>query len=192
MKPQPTTTSEELSNSYLPENYLPERTIAELQRDLQAGKVTSKQLVLGYLSRIEQIDRSGPTLRSVIEVNPDAVAIAEALDAERARSGPRGILHGIPILIKDNIDTDDKMLSTAGSLALTTSRPAQEATVARQLRQAGVVILGKTNLSEWANFRSAKSISGWSGRGGQTLNPHKLGYNPSGSSSGSGDRKSVV
>ena len=186
MKPQPTTTSEELSNSYLPENYLPERTIAELQRDLQAGKVTSKQLVLGYLSRIEQIDRSGPTLRSVIEVNPDAVAIAEALDAERARSGPRGILHGIPILIKDNIDTDDKMLSTAGSLALTTSRPAQEATVARQLRQAGVVILGKTNLSEWANFRSAKSISGWSGRGGQTLNPHKLGYNPSGSSSGSG------
>lgn len=166
--------------------YLPDKTIAQLQSDLQAGRITTVQLVRGYIRRIAQIDHAGPNLRSVVEVNPDAIAIAEALDAERARSGGRGILHGIPILIKDNIDTDDQMLSTAGSLALTTSRPGQDATITRRLREAGVVILGKTNLSEWANFRSKSSISGWSGRGGQTRNPHKLDHNPSGSSSGSG------
>ncbi|MFN8444128.1 MAG: amidase [Caldilineaceae bacterium] len=181
MAHQPDSVSDEFVN-----HYLPERTIAQLQADLQNGTVTSRQLVLGYIERIEQIDRSGPTLRSVIELNPDALAMAEQLDEERSRSGPRGILHGIPVLIKDNIDTDDRMLSTAGSLALTTSQPAQEATVARQLREAGVIFLGKTNLSEWANFRSSNSISGWSGRGGQTRNANKLDCNPSGSSSGSG------
>lgn len=175
------TVSEEFVNSYLPE-----RTIAQLQADLQRGTVTAQQLVLGYMDRIEQLDRSGPTLRSVVEINPDALEIAQQLDEERSRSGPRSVLHGIPILIKDNIDTDDHMLSTAGSLALTTSRPAQDATVARQLREAGVLLLGKTNLSEWANFRSKTSISGWSGRGGQTRNPYQLDCNPSGSSSGSG------
>ncbi len=168
------------------ESYLPEKTIVQLQADLQAGNVTSRQLVLGYIQRIETIDWAGPELHSVIEINPDALAIADALDAERARGGPRGILHGIPILIKDNIDTDDRMLSTAGSLALVTSRPTQDATLAKHLREAGVIILGKTNLSEWANFRGSKSVSGWSGRGGQTHNPYKLDHNPSGSSSGSG------
>jgi amidase len=166
--------------------YVAEKTIAQLQADLQSGQVTTRQLVLGYLQRILEFDWSGPNLRSVIELNPDALALADALDAERVAQGPRSPLHGIPILLKDNIDTHDRMLTTAGSLALLSSRPVQDATVARQLRAAGALILGKTNLSEWANFRSSQSISGWSGRGGQTRNAYKPTHNPSGSSSGSG------
>lgn len=162
-----------------------EKTITELQAAMEAGQVTSQELTHYYLARIETIDRAGPHLRSVIEVNPDALDIAAALDAERAARGLRGPLHGIPILLKDNIDTGDKMLTTAGSLAMVTSRPAQDATVVQQLRQAGAIILGKTNLSEWANFRGNNSVSGWSARGGQTRNPYALDHNPCGSSSGS-------
>jgi amidase len=137
------------------------------------------------LARIEAIDQAGPQLRSIIELNPAALTIAAELDAERAATGSRGPLHGIPILLKDNIDTADQMLTTAGSLSLVGSRPTQDATVAKKLREAGVVLLGKTNLSEWANFRSTRSTSGWSARGGQTRNPYVLDRNPCGSSSGS-------
>ncbi len=165
---------------------LDEITIADLQQGLQSGKYTSKSLVEKYTDRINDIDKRGPTLRSVIELNPDAEAIAVALDRERKERGPRGPLHGVPILIKDNIDTDDRMMTTAGSLALVGAKPAQDAFVAKKLRDAGAVILGKTNLSEWANFRSTKSSSGWSARGGQTKNPYALDRNPCGSSSGSG------
>lgn len=165
---------------------LEELTITELQAGMQSGKYTSRQLVKKYLDRIDDIDKDGPKLNSVIEVNPDAMAIAEALDRERKEKGRRGPLHGIPILIKDNIDTADRMMTTAGSLALVGSRPAQDSFVARKLREAGAVILGKTNLSEWANFRSSHSSSGWSGRGGQTKNAYIQDRNPCGSSSGSG------
>jgi amidase len=165
---------------------LDEATAAQLQDWMTTGRYTSHQIVQMYLDRIEAIDRSGPTLRSVIEVNPDALAIADALDAERKEKGPRGPLHGIPILIKDNIDTGDKMMTTAGSLALENSHPAKDAFVVERLRAAGVVILGKTNLSEWANYRSTHSSSGWSGRGGQVRNPYALDRNPCGSSSGTG------
>ena len=165
---------------------LDELTIAALQQALQSGKYTSKQLVEKYSDRINDIDKKGPALNSVIEMNPDAESIAAALDRERKEKGSRGPLHGIPILIKDNIDTHDRMMTTAGSLALVGAKPAQDAFVARKLRDAGAVILGKTNLSEWANFRSGKSSSGWSGRGGQTRNPYALDRNPCGSSSGSG------
>src|SRR5262249_36248578 len=138
---------------------------------------------------IDAFDRQGPALRSVIETNPDALAIADRLDAERKSKGPRGPLHGIPILLKDNIATADRMMTTAGSLALegkTGSKPPKDAFIVARLRDAGAVLLGKTNLSEWANFRSTHSSSGWSGRGGQTKNPYALDRNPSGSSSGSG------
>jgi len=165
---------------------LEELTITELQAGMQSGKYTSRQLVKKYLDRIDDIDKDGPKLNSVIEVNPDAMAIAEALDRERKEKGMRGPLHGIPILIKDNIDTADRMMTTAGSLALVGSHPAQDSFVARKLREAGAVILGKTNLSEWANFRSSHSSSGWSGRGGQTKNAYIQDRNPCGSSSGSG------
>jgi len=165
---------------------LEELTITELQAGMQSGKYTSRQLVKKYLDRIDDIDKDGPKLNSVIEVNPEAMAIAEALDRERKEKGMRGPLHGIPILIKDNIDTADRMMTTAGSLALVGSRPAQDSFVARRLREAGAVILGKTNLSEWANFRSSHSSSGWSGRGGQTKNAYIQDRNPCGSSSGSG------
>jgi amidase len=165
---------------------LDEVTIAELQQGLQSGKYSSKSLVEKYTDRINDIDKRGPTLRAVIELNPDAEAIAVALDRERKERGPRGPLHGVPILLKDNIDTYDRMMTTAGSLALVGAKPAQDAFVARKLREAGAVILGKTNLSEWANFRSTKSSSGWSARGGQTKNPYALDRNPCGSSSGSG------
>lgn len=165
---------------------LDEITIAELQQGLQSGKYSSKSLVEKYTDRINEIDKRGPTLRSVIELNPDAEAIAVALDRERKERGSRGPLHGIPILIKDNIDTYDRMMTTAGSLALVGAKPAQDAFVAKKLRDAGAIILGKTNLSEWANFRSTKSSSGWSARGGQTRNPYALDRNPCGSSSGSG------
>jgi len=165
---------------------LDELTISDLQQALQSGKYTSKQLVEKYSDRINDVDKKGPGLNSIIEMNPDAESIAAALDRERKEKGARGPLHGIPILIKDNIDTQDRMMTTAGSLALVGAKPAQDAFVARKLRDSGAVILGKTNLSEWANFRSTKSSSGWSGRGGQTRNAYALDRNPCGSSSGSG------
>jgi amidase len=165
---------------------LQEATIADLQRRMEAGQDTARSLVEKYLARIEAIDRQGPALHSVIEINPDALAIADRLDAERKSNGPRGPLHGIPILIKDNIATADRMTTTAGSLALTGSIPPADAFIVGRLREAGAIVLGKTNLSEWANFRSTHSSSGWSGRGGQTKNPYALDRNPSGSSSGSG------
>ncbi len=165
---------------------LEELTITDLQQGLQSGKYTSRELVEKYSDRIADIDKKGPGLYSVIEMNPDAERIAVALDRERKEKGPRSPLHGIPILLKDNIDTQDRMMTTAGSLALVGAKPQRDAFVAQRLREAGAVILGKTNLSEWANFRSAKSSSGWSGRGGQTKNPYVLERNPCGSSSGSG------
>ena len=163
-----------------------ELTITELRSGMQAGEMTARSVTEMYLRRIAEIDRTGPTLNSIVEINPDALDIADALDAERRGRGPRGPLHGIPILIKDNIDTADKMRTTAGSLALLGSIASQDATVTRKLREAGAMILGKTNLSEWANFRSTHSVSGWSSRGGQTRNPYALDRNPCGSSSGSG------
>jgi amidase len=165
---------------------LEEVTMADLQQRMQSGKETARSLVEKYTSRIAAIDRSGPELHSVIELNPDALAIADRLDAERKSRGPRGPLHGIPILLKDNIATADRMMTTAGSLALAGVTPPKDAFIVDRLRRAGAVILGKTNLSEWANFRSNHSTSGWSGRGGQTKNPYALDRNPSGSSSGSG------
>lgn len=165
---------------------LEELSIPDLQNGMQSGKYSARSLVEKYTDRISETDKKGPTLKSVIELNPDAEAIAVALDRERKEGGPRGPLHGIPILIKDNIDTRDRMMTTAGSLALIGSKPFQDAFVAKKLRDAGAVILGKTNLSEWANFRSTKSSSGWSARGGQTKNPYVLDRNPCGSSSGSG------
>lgn len=163
-----------------------EVTIAELQSRMASGKITARELVNLYQQRIDAIDRHGPKVNSVLELNPDAEAIAAALDEERRKKGPRGPLHGIPMLLKDNIDTHDKMHTTAGSLALLGSTPPLDATVAKRLRDAGVVLLGKLNLSEWANFRSTNSSSGWSGRGGQCLNPYALDRSPCGSSSGSG------
>ena len=165
---------------------LDELTISDLQQGLQSGKYTSRELVEKYSDRISEIDKKGPALHSVIEMNPDAEKIAADLDRERKERGARGPLHGIPILIKDNIDTHDRMMTTAGSLALVGAKPARDAFVAQRLREEGAVILGKTNLSEWANFRSTKSSSGWSARGGQTKNPYALDRNPCGSSSGSG------
>jgi amidase len=166
---------------------LEEATITELQNGMKSGKYTSLSLTKRYLQRIQEIDKHGPTVNAVIEMNPDALAIAAELDRERkAKGSSRGPLHGIPVLIKDNIDTADHMMTTAGSLALLGSTPAQDSTVVKRLREAGAVILGKTNLSEWANFRSNHSSSGWSGRGGQTRNPYVLDRNPCGSSSGSG------
>ena len=160
--------------------------LTELQAGLASGRWTSKALVAGYLARVRSLDQSGPRLRSVIELNPDALTIAAALDRERQERGPRGPLHGIPILLKDNIDTADKMHTTAGSLALLDApAPGADAFVVQKLRAAGAVLLGKTNLSEWANFRGKSSTSGWSGRGGLTHNPYALDRNPSGSSSGS-------
>ena len=161
-------------------------TLADLQESMGSGKFTSRGLASRYLARIAEIDKAGPALNAVIELNPQVLAIADELDAERKSKGPRGPLHGIPVLIKDNIGTFDHMMTTAGSLALSGFRPAQDSAVARRLRQAGALILGKTNLSEWANFRSSHSTSGWSGRGGQTRNPYALDRNPCGSSSGSG------
>ena len=163
-----------------------EASLADLQQRMRSGELTSRALTEAYLERIENIDRRGPSLRSVLETNPDALRIAEALDLERREKGPRGPLHGIPILVKDNLDTADKMATTAGSLALVGSKPAKDSFVVARLRDAGAVILGKSNLSEWANIRSDHSISGWSARGGQCRNPFVLDRNPCGSSSGSG------
>ena len=165
---------------------LEELTLTELQAGLASGRWTSKSLVAGYLARINTLDKAGPKLRAVIELNPDAMAIAAALDRERKEKGPRGPLHGIPVLIKDNIDTADKMRTTAGSLALLDApAPKADAFIVHKLREAGAVLLGKANLSEWANFRGKDSTSGWSGRGGLTRNPYAMDRNPSGSSSGS-------
>ena len=165
---------------------LDEVTIADLQAGMVSGKYSAYSIAEKYLWRIEEVDKRGPGLASVIEINPEAPAIAAALDKERLAGKVRGPLHGIPVLIKDNFDTADRMQTTAGSLALMGSRPARDSFVAQKLREAGAVILGKTNLSEWANIRSAHSTSGWSGRGGQTRNPYALDRNPCGSSSGSG------
>ena len=165
---------------------LDEVTISDLQDGMKSGKYTARSLAEKYSARIDGIDKHGPTINAVIEVNPDALSIADALDQERKSKGPRGPLHGIPVLIKDNIDTADKMMTTAGSLALVGSKPPQDSFVAQKLRAAGAVVLGKTNLSEWANIRSSHSTSGWSGRGGLTKNPYALDRNPCGSSSGTG------
>ncbi|MBV9925169.1 MAG: amidase [Acidobacteria bacterium] len=163
-----------------------ELTVRDAQAAMSSGRVTARRLTEMYLERVERIDRRGPALNSVIETNPDAPAIADSLDRERKANRLRGPLHGVPVLIKDNIDTADKMSTTAGSLALVGAKPRRDAFVVERLRAAGAVIIGKTNLSEWANFRSSHSTSGWSGRGGQTRNPYALDRNPCGSSSGSG------
>jgi amidase len=165
---------------------LDEITIADLQDGMKSGRFTARSLVEKYSARSEEIDKHGPAINSVIELNPDALSIADSLDRERKAKGPRGPMHGIPVLIKDNIDTADKMMTTAGSLALVGSKPPKDSFVAQRLRAAGAVILGKTNLSEWANIRSGHSTSGWSGRGGLTKNPYALDRNPCGSSSGTG------
>lgn len=172
--------------SSVPVFELEETTLAELQKGMQSGKWTARAICEAYLKRIEQVDRTGPTIRSLLDINPDALTIADELDRERKAGKTRGALHGIPVLIKDNLDTHDKMTNTAGSLALEGSHPAQDSTVARKLREAGAVLLAKTNLSEWANIRSTKSSSGWSARGGQCRNPYSLDRTPCGSSSGSG------
>jgi amidase len=165
---------------------LEEITVKELQKKMQNGEESSVSITKAYLERIKEIDKSGPMLNSIIELNPDAVGIAENLDKERKQGKIRGPLHGIPILVKDNINTGDQMLTTAGSLALVGNHAKEDAFIMKQLRNAGVVLLGKTNLSEWANFRSSHSCSGWSSRGGQTKSPYILDRNPSGSSAGSG------
>src|SRR5437660_12317758 len=165
---------------------LEDATIAELQAGMASGKYTARSITTAYLQRIEALDKKGPGLRSVLEANPDALTQATALDAERKAKGPRGPLHGIPILVKDNVATRDRMQSTAGSLALVGVAPPRDAFLVERLRAAAAVLLGKTNLSEWANFRSTHSSSGWSGRGGQCRNPYALDRTPSGSSSGSG------
>lgn len=165
---------------------LDEITITELQDGMKSGKFAARSLVERYAARIEMIDKHSPAINSVIELNPDALSIADALDKERKAKGPRGPLHGIPVLIKDNIATADRMMTTAGSLALVGAKPPKDAFIAQKLRAAGAVILGKTNLSEWANIRCSHSTSGWSGRGGLTKNPYALDRNPCGSSSGTG------
>src|SRR5437016_6720390 len=165
---------------------LDEITIAELQEGMKSGKFTARSLVEKYTARIGELDKSGPAVNAIIEMNPEAPGIADAMDQERKAKGLRGPLHGIPVLIKDNISTADRMMTTAGSLALVGSKPPKDSFVAQKLRTAGAVILGNTNLSEWANIRSSHSTSGWSGRGGLTRNPYALDRNACGSSSGSG------
>ncbi|HAQ20616.1 MAG TPA: amidase [Prolixibacteraceae bacterium] len=179
----------------IPENYadfeLNEITIAQLQEKMSSGALSSAEITQKYLDRIEQIDKKEPELRAVIEINPEAINIARQMDAERKSGKVRSPMHGIPVLIKDNIDTGDKMLTTAGSLAMVGSPAPDDAVIVRKLREAGAVLLGKTNLSEWANFRSTKSSSGWSGRGGQVRNPFSLDRSPCGSSSGTGSAVSA-
>jgi amidase len=180
-------TSPARNSPEVPAFELEEVTIDQLQADMKSGKHTARSLTEKYLLRIQNVDKHGPAVNSVIEINPDAFAIAELLDRERKEKGVRGPLHGIPVLIKDNIATADKMMTTAGSLALVDApKPLKDSFVAAQLRKSGAVILGKTNLSEWANIRSSHSTSGWSGRGGLTKNPYALDRNPCGSSSGTG------
>jgi amidase len=165
---------------------LDEITITELQEGMKSGRFTARSLVEKYTARIDEIDKHGPSVNSIIELNPDAPSIADALDRERKTKAPRGPLHGIPVVIKDNIGTADRMMTTAGSLALVGAKPTKDAFLVQRLRAAGAIILGKTNLSEWANIRSSHSTSGWSGRGGLTRNPYALDRNPCGSSSGTG------
>ncbi|MVM29054.1 amidase [Spirosoma sp. HMF4905] len=186
--------SENLENGVAPfvdDFALNELTINDLQQKMQSGEYTSEAITKLYLDRIDAIDKKGPHLNAIIEVNPEALTIAKAMDQERKSGKLRGPMHGIPVLIKDNIDTGDQMMTTAGSLALEGHKATQDAFIVAQLRKAGAVILGKTNLSEWANFRSNRSTSGWSSRGGQTRNPYVLDRNPSGSSSGSGSATSA-
>ena len=168
-----------------------EVTIDELQQKMNSGEYSSVSITKLYLRRIADIDKKGPALNAVIELNPDALAIAAGLDAERKAGKVRGPMHGIPVLIKDNINCGDRMMTTAGALALEGHKAAKDAFIIRQLRASGAVLLGKTNLSEWANFRSTRSTSGWSSRGGQTKNPYRLGRTPSGSSAGSGSAVSA-
>lgn len=165
---------------------LNEMTVDQLQAKMEDGTYTARQITELYLDRIKAIDQDGPGLNSVIEINPDALTIADQMDEERNNGNVRGPLHGIPIMIKDNIDTGDKMMTTAGSLALEGNIVSEDAFIVSKIRAAGAILLGKTNLSEWANFRSTNSSSGWSSRGGQTNNPYALNRNPCGSSSGSG------
>src|SRR5512133_3484524 len=172
-------------NSFNDDFEINELTINELQEKVKSGKLTYVTLTQLYLTRIHAIDKSGSRLNAIIELNPDALSIAGMMDAERNQGKWRGPLHGIPVLIKDNIDTADKMQTTAGSLALAGNVAKNDAPLVMKLREAGAVILGKTNLSEWANFRSSRSASGWSSRGGQTKNPYLLDRSPCGSSSGS-------
>jgi amidase len=178
----PTTSS---PPAHSPPESIEELSLADIAAAFAEGRFTSQQLTKDYLARIERLDRHGPNLRAVIETNPRALDIAAELDAERKSRGPRGPLHGVPILIKDNVETSDHMMSTAGSLALQGWYAPKDAPLVERLRAAGAVILGKTNLSEWANFRSTHSLSGWSGRGGQCRNPYATDRTPSGSSSGS-------
>src|SRR4030095_12878737 len=175
-----------ISAETIPDFELNEESVSSLQEKIVAGKYSSEQITKLYLDRIETIDKKGPMLNSVIEINPDAMIIAKAMDDERKVGKTRGPLHGIPVLIKDNIDTADKMQTTAGSLALEGHIATNEYFVAKKLREAGSVIIGKTNLSEWANFRSSHSSSGWSSRGGQTKCPYILDHNSFGSCSWSG------
>ena len=165
---------------------LDEITVAELQSGMAGGRWSARAITEMYLERIHAVDRTGPSLNSVLEVNPDALSIAESLDRERKGGTVRGPMHGIPVLIKDNIDTADRMHTSAGSLALAESLATTDAEIVRRLRAAGAIVLGKVNLSEWANWRSTRSSSGWSGRGGQTRNPYALDRNPCGSSAGTG------
>lgn len=175
-----------LLNETLREFALKEATIDQLQQIMVSGEATSRSITEQYLQWIKEVDKQGPALHAVIELNPDALSIADKLDKERKAGKVRGPLHGIPMLVKDNIDTGDSMMTTAGSLALEGHKAAQDAYIIKKLREAGAVLMGKTNLSEWANFRSTRSTSGWSSRGGQTKNPYVLDRNPSGSSAGSG------
>jgi amidase len=165
---------------------LSEMTVDDLRMGMESGKFTAREITQQYLNRIAEVDKNGPSLNAIVEINPDALALAESLDQERKDNKVRGPLHGIPILIKDNIDTGDRMMTTAGSRALEGHLAQEDATIVKQLREAGAILLGKTNLSEWANFRSTRSSSGWSSRGGQVRNPYALDRSPCGSSSGSG------
>ncbi|MHA1212203.1 MAG: amidase family protein, partial [Candidatus Heimdallarchaeota archaeon] len=162
-----------------------EYSITELQELMVDGKITATKITEKYLNRIKEIDKAGPKINSIIEINPDAIQIAERLDDERKNGNIRGPLHGIPVIIKDNIGTADKMMTTAGSLAFEGHIPIEDSFIVKLLRDAGAIILAKANLSEWANFRSTRSASGWSSRGKQTLNPYVLDRSPCGSSSGS-------
>lgn len=184
--PDESTAAARASAAPLPPDPLFERTIAQLRADMETGVLTARALTQRYLDRIGAMDKHGPAVNAVIELNPDATAIAGQCDAERRSGQLRGPLHGIPVLIKDNIDSADKMHTSAGSLALASSTPPRDAFIVERLRAAGAVLLGKTNLSEWANFRSTRSTSGWSGRGGLTRNPYVLDRNACGSSSGTG------
>lgn len=185
-RPAPSVPAVESSAFELPAFELSEESVEGLQQAMTSGRLTARAIAERYLARIDEVDKRGPAINSVIETNPDALEIADVLDRERKSKGPRGPLHGLPVLLKDNIDTADKMKTSAGSLALADSIAPRDAFLVSRLREAGAVILGKTNLSEWANFRADNSTSGWSARGGQTRNPYVLDRNPCGSSSGSG------